>query len=76
MRTTLVISLVSVAALAFFFSIIGVFGILPALAALSLFVAFACVFVLCPRMPIRACNRNRDQHDYRSSTHITYEETL
>jgi hypothetical protein len=49
MRTSLVMSGVSVAAIAFFFCIIGVFGILPALASLSLFVAIACVMALRPQ---------------------------
>jgi hypothetical protein len=49
MRTSFVITLLSVAAVAFFFTIIGVFGILPALSALLLFVAIACVLVVRPQ---------------------------
>ena len=49
MRTTFVVVLVSVAAIAFFFCVIGVFGILPAVAALSLFVAIACVTAVRPQ---------------------------
>ena len=49
MRTGFAVLLVSIAAVAFFFGIIGVFGILPALASLSLFVAIACVLALRPQ---------------------------
>ena len=49
MRTTLAVVLVSVAAIAFFFGIIGVFGILPALSTLFLYVAIR----LCPSPCVR-----------------------
>jgi len=48
-RTGLAVTLVSFSAMAFFFSIIGVFGILPALGGLSLFAAVACVLAMGPR---------------------------
>jgi hypothetical protein len=47
--TTLVVTLVTVAAITFFFTIIGVFGLLPALAALALFIAIACVVATRPQ---------------------------
>ena len=49
LRTTLGIAFVWVAATAFFFTIIGVFGTEPALAALALFVALACVIAMRPQ---------------------------
>ena len=49
MRTSIAVTFVSLAAIAFFFSIIGLFGVLPALAALSLFAAIACLLALRPQ---------------------------
>jgi hypothetical protein len=46
LRTPLAIAFVWVAATAFFFTIIGVFGTEPALAALALFIALACVLAV------------------------------
>lgn len=49
MRKTLVVALVSIAASAFLFGVIGVFGILPALSTLLLYVAIACVLAVRPQ---------------------------
>ena len=49
MRTTLIAVLVSIAVIAFFFGIIGVFGILPALSTLFLYLAIACVLWVRPQ---------------------------
>lgn len=49
LRTTLAIAFVWIAATAFFFTIIGVFGDKVALAALALFVALACVLAARPQ---------------------------
>lgn len=48
-RTALAIAFVWVAATAFFFTIIGVFGTEPALVALALFVALACLLAVRPQ---------------------------
>jgi hypothetical protein len=49
MRTAIAIAFVWVAAVAFFFTIIGVFGLEPAVAALVLYVAVACALALRPQ---------------------------